>query len=41
VQWHPERTYAVSALSSAIFSEFVRKAEAWEARRILDSVAKG
>jgi putative glutamine amidotransferase len=24
VQWHPERTYAVSPLSRAIFSEFVR-----------------
>lgn len=40
VQWHPERTYAVSALSHAIFAEFVRTAEAWEARRIQDSVAK-
>jgi putative glutamine amidotransferase len=40
VQWHPERTYAASALSQAIFVEFVRKAEAWEARRVQDSVAK-
>ncbi len=29
VQWHPERTYASSALSRAIFGAFVREAEAW------------
>jgi putative glutamine amidotransferase len=40
VQWHPERTLAVSALSRALFAAFVHAAEAWEPRRIEDSVAK-
>ena len=39
VQWHPERTYAVSPLSRAIFSEFVRSATAWQPRLIETSVA--
>ena len=39
VQWHPERTYAVSAFSRAIFAAFAEAAEAWEPRRIEDSVA--
>jgi putative glutamine amidotransferase len=39
VQWHPERTYAQSAFSRAIFAAFVHAAEAWEPRRIEDSVA--
>jgi putative glutamine amidotransferase len=30
VQWHPERTYAQSAFSRAIFDEFVKTAEAWQ-----------
>ena len=30
VQWHPERTYAESAFSRAIFDEFVRAARAWQ-----------
>jgi len=34
VQWHPERTYAESAFSRAIFGEFVRTAEAWRAPQI-------
>jgi putative glutamine amidotransferase len=34
VQWHPERTYAQSAFSRAIFAAFVGAAEAWEPRRI-------
>jgi putative glutamine amidotransferase len=29
VQWHPERTYAQSAFSRAIFTEFVRAAKSW------------
>lgn len=29
VQWHPERTNAVSAFSRAIFAELVKEAEAW------------
>jgi putative glutamine amidotransferase len=39
VQWHPERTYAASAFSRAIFAAFAEAAEAWEPRRIEDSVA--
>jgi putative glutamine amidotransferase len=38
VQWHPERTYDVSALSRALFSAFVHAAEAWTPRRIEESV---
>jgi putative glutamine amidotransferase len=34
VQWHPERTYAQSALSRAIFGEFVRNAEGWQPPQI-------
>jgi putative glutamine amidotransferase len=30
VQWHPERTYAHSGLSRALFAAFGRAAEAWE-----------
>ncbi|HKF48752.1 MAG TPA: gamma-glutamyl-gamma-aminobutyrate hydrolase family protein [Terracidiphilus sp.] len=29
VQWHPERTYTVSALSRALFESLVRESEAW------------
>jgi putative glutamine amidotransferase len=39
VQWHPERTYSQKALSRAIFAAFAAAAEAWEPRRIEDSVA--
>jgi putative glutamine amidotransferase len=38
VQWHPERTYAQSAFSRAIFAALVKAAEAWEPRQIEDSV---
>ena len=31
VQWHPERTYSQSAVSQAIFAEFITKAAAWKA----------
>jgi putative glutamine amidotransferase len=34
VQWHPERTYAQSGLSRAIFGEFVRAAGAWQAPQV-------
>jgi putative glutamine amidotransferase len=34
VQWHPERTYAESAFSRAIFSAFIEAAEGWVPRRI-------
>jgi putative glutamine amidotransferase len=39
VQWHPERTYTVSALSLALFSAFVVAAEAWRPRQAEISVA--
>jgi putative glutamine amidotransferase len=32
VQWHPERTYASSALSRAIFAAFIREAQSWAKR---------
>jgi putative glutamine amidotransferase len=32
VQWHPERTYASSALSRAIFAAFVREGQVWAQR---------
>jgi putative glutamine amidotransferase len=34
VQWHPERTIAQSGFSRAIFSAFVKAAEAWQAPKI-------
>lgn len=39
VQWHPERTYGVSAFSRAIFAAFVEAATLWEPRRIDESVS--
>jgi putative glutamine amidotransferase len=39
VQWHPERTYAESGLSRAIFAAFVESAGAWQAPRIEESVS--
>jgi putative glutamine amidotransferase len=39
VQWHPERTYAVSPLSRAIFVAFARTANAWRPRSVETSVA--
>lgn len=30
VQWHPERTYAQSGFSRALFSEFVKAANEWQ-----------
>jgi putative glutamine amidotransferase len=39
VQWHPERTYAQSAFSRAIFAAFVQAAAVWQPRRIEESVA--
>jgi putative glutamine amidotransferase len=40
VQWHPERSFASSNLSRALFAEFVRAAAAWEPRPIVESVAE-
>ena len=34
VQWHPERSYAQSAFSRAIFAAFVQAATVWQPRRI-------
>ena len=39
VQWHPERTYTSSPLSRALFTAFVRAAEAWRPRAVETSVA--
>jgi putative glutamine amidotransferase len=39
VQWHPERTYAQSAFSRAIFSAFVQAASIWQPRQIEASVS--
>jgi putative glutamine amidotransferase len=39
VQWHPERTYTVSAFSRAIFAALVQAASAWEPRKMEDPVA--
>jgi putative glutamine amidotransferase len=39
VQWHPERTYITSAFSRALFAAFVHAAEAWQPRRVEESVS--
>lgn len=39
VQWHPERTYAHSAFSRAIFAALIQAASVWAPRRIEESVA--
>jgi putative glutamine amidotransferase len=39
VQWHPERTYAESAFSRAIFAAFRDAAETWQPPRVEASVA--
>jgi putative glutamine amidotransferase len=38
VQWHPERTYASSAFSRALFAAFVREAESWRPQPARESV---
>ncbi len=38
VQWHPERSYGVSASSRRIFQAFVEAAADWRAPAILDSI---
>jgi len=40
VQWHPERTYEQSALSRAIFSDFVQAAKAWRRPAVAESVSE-
>ena len=39
VQWHPERTYAQSAVSRALFASFVKAAREWKTPRIEQSVS--
>jgi putative glutamine amidotransferase len=39
VQWHPERSYEISAASRAIFASFVHEAAVWTPRAIRTSVA--
>lgn len=39
VQWHPERSYEISAASRAIFERFVQQAAAWVPRSVRTSVA--
>ena len=38
VQWHPERSYAISAASRALFTRFLAEARAWKPRVVLESV---
>jgi putative glutamine amidotransferase len=40
VQWHPERTYAESAFSRAIFAGFVQAAMLWQPRVVEESVVQ-
>ena len=40
VQWHPERTFAGSTASQAIFREFIAAARCWKPRQISESVAR-
>jgi putative glutamine amidotransferase len=39
VQWHPERSYDISAASRAIFARFVHEAAVWKPRSVRVSVA--
>jgi putative glutamine amidotransferase len=39
VQWHPERTYASSGFSRALFAAFVHEAESWAPMPARESVA--
>jgi putative glutamine amidotransferase len=41
VQWHPERSFEISAASRALFQHFVAQSAAWTPRAIHTSVAKG
>ena len=40
VQWHPERSYAQSSFSRAIFREFVQAADAWQSPQV-EQVSSG
>ncbi len=39
VQWHPERTYASSAFSRALFAAFLQEARSWHPQPARESVA--
>jgi len=39
VQWHPERTYANSDFSRALFAAFIREAASWHPVPARESVA--
>ena len=39
VQWHPERSYDISAASRALFDRFIAEAVAWKPRPVHTSVA--
>ena len=39
VQWHPERSWAESTLSRALFAAFTKVAAAWELQAVRESVA--
>ena len=39
VQWHPERSYDISAASRALFHRFIAEASAWIPRPIHTSIA--
>jgi putative glutamine amidotransferase len=38
VQWHPERSYSISAASRALFAAFFQAASCWQPRSIEESV---
>jgi putative glutamine amidotransferase len=40
VQWHPERTFAQSAFSRAVFAALRQAAESWSPRTVGESVAR-
>lgn len=40
VQWHPERTYTVSAFSRAIFAQFVQAASIWQPPQIREPAVR-
>jgi putative glutamine amidotransferase len=41
VQWHPERTYAESVVSRAIFAEFIRSATCWKTPLVEGQLSDG
>jgi putative glutamine amidotransferase len=41
VQWHPERTYSQSAVSRAIFAEFIKTAAGWKTPEVAGQVSDG